>query len=96
MINIIVLFDLIDPGAPLRRFFPHGHLAVPEEENVDLARHLSGFLHVDVIVEEVFDGGDLAERLQLIAVALLNLGTVDRGHFWLRGRNVLRVRRGRV
>ena len=38
--------------------------------DVDLTRHLCRLLHVHIIVEEVLEGGHLAERLQLVTVAL--------------------------
>ena len=38
--------------------------------DVDLTRHLRGLLHVHIVVEEVLEGGHLAERLQLVTIAL--------------------------
>ncbi len=37
--------------------------------DVDFSRHLSRFLHVDIVVEEVLKCGHLPERLQLVPVA---------------------------
>ena len=41
--------------------------------NIDLPRHLRRLLHVHIVVEEVLQGGDLAQRLQLVPIALLAL-----------------------
>jgi len=38
--------------------------------DVDLARHLRRLLHVHIVVEEMLDGGHLAERLELVPEAL--------------------------
>lgn len=43
--------------------------------NVNLTGHLRGLLHVHIVVEEVLEGGHLAERLQLVSEALLRLRT---------------------
>ena len=52
-------------------YFPHRDLSLPEEEEVDLARHVAGLLHVDEVLEELFDGGDHAHFLETVAVARL-------------------------
>ena len=51
-------------------YLPHGHEIVSEEMDVDLTGHLRRLLHVHIVVEEVLEGGHLAERLQLVTIAL--------------------------
>lgn len=41
--------------------------------NINLSGHLRRLLHVHIVVEEVLKGGDLAQRLELVLVALLVL-----------------------
>lgn len=55
-------------------YLPHWHKWISEEMNVDLARHLSGLLHVHIVVEEVLESWHLAEGFQLVAIALHLLG----------------------
>ena len=68
LVDVVVLLDLDDPHAAVRGLFPHRHLRVAEEEDVDLAGHLARLLQVHVVVEEVLDRRNLAERLQLVLV----------------------------
>ena len=46
--------------------------------NVDLSRHLGRLLHVHIVVEEVLEGRDLSQRLQLVSIALLALRWASR------------------
>lgn len=57
-------------------YLPHGHQVVPEKVNIDLSGHLRRLLHVHIVVEEVLEGGDLAQRLELVLVALLVVARV--------------------
>lgn len=67
-VYVILFFDFADPNASLWALFPHWHLAVAEEKQVNLARQLAGPLKVNVVVEKVLDRWDASERTQLIAV----------------------------
>jgi len=42
---------------------------VAEEEDVNLLLHVSGLLHVNVVVEEVLNRRDDSQRLQLLTVS---------------------------
>lgn len=50
-------------------YFPHWDFLVAEEEDVNLLLHVSGLLHVHVVVEEVLNRGDESQRLQLLTVS---------------------------
>ena len=62
-------------------YLPHGNEVLPEEEDVDLSWHHGGLLHVDIVVEEVLQSRDRAQWLQLVTIALFDLGLWG---LWLR------------
>ena len=67
-------------------YLPHGDFWLPEEEDVDLPRHLRRLLHVHVVVEEVLDRRDPTQRLQLLEVGFLLLASLGSGRrlgLWL-------------
>jgi len=57
-----------------RSYLPHGHLPLTEEEEVDLARHVVGLLHVHEVGEELLHSRYLAQVLQPVSVAIELLG----------------------
>jgi hypothetical protein len=53
-----------------RSYLPHGHLALTEKEEVDLARHVIGLLHVHEVGKELLDSRYLAQVLQPISIGI--------------------------
>ena len=50
-------------------YLPHGDLLVSEEEDIDLSGHLSGFLHVHIVIEEMLNWRDFTQWLELLKVS---------------------------
>jgi hypothetical protein len=55
-------------------YLPHWDLALSEEEQIYLARHLSWLLHVNEVLKELLHSGDLPHVLQHVPVILELLG----------------------
>jgi hypothetical protein len=53
-----------------RSYLPHGHLALTEKEEVDLARHVIGLLHVHEVGKELLDSRYLAQVLQSVSIGI--------------------------
>jgi hypothetical protein len=76
---LVFLVELDDPDASMWRllfrlkikfaYLPHRNFLAAEEEDVNLLLHVAWLLHINVVVEEVFDGGDESKRLQLLTVS---------------------------
>ena len=53
-------------------YLPHGNLLVAEKEKIDLSGHVRRLLHKHIVVEEVLDAWNTADRLQLLTVRPLS------------------------
>lgn len=51
-------------------YLPHRDQVFSKEVDVNLSWHLRRLLHVHVVVEKVLEGWHLAQRLELVAIAL--------------------------
>lgn len=55
LVDVVLFLNFGDPHTAEGRLLPHWNFLVTEEEQVDLARHGRGALHVHVEIEKVLD-----------------------------------------
>lgn len=54
VVDIFLPSNLCDPDTALWTLFPHGRLAMPEEEKINVTRHLSNLFHELVVALKLF------------------------------------------
>lgn len=72
-VDVLVVLDLDDPDTTVWTVFPHGHLVLSEEVDVDVLGQLAWSLEVGVVGEEVMHVADHTELLELISVRFISV-----------------------